>query len=218
MLEGRGIVHHYGPEIVLSGVDVQVGRSSSLAVTGPSGSGKSTLLHILAGLIRPTAGQVLFDGRQIEDLPERERAELRLTHLGFVFQFGELVPELTVLENVELPLRLAGSARQDARRRARALLDELDVAEHADKRLAEISGGQTQRVAVARALVNDPAAVFADEPTGALDDANSTVVLRLLLDGVRRHGASLVIATHDPAVARYCDNALTLVGGTLTLA
>lgn len=215
MLEGRGIVHRYGPDIVLSGVDVLVAPRSSLAVTGPSGSGKSTLLHILAGLIRPTAGQVLFEGRRIDHLSERERAELRLARLGFVFQFGELVPELTVLENVELPLRLAGSSLRDARQRARTLLGELGVAEHADKRLAEISGGQTQRVAVARALVNDPAVVIADEPTGALDDVNSAVVLRLLLDAVRRHGAALVLATHDPAVARYCDQVLALAEGTL---
>jgi putative ABC transport system ATP-binding protein len=218
MLEGRGIVHRYGPEIVLSGVDVLVPQHSSLAVTGSSGSGKSTLLHILAGLIQPTEGQVLFEDRRIDHLSERERAELRLTRLGFVFQFGELVPELTVLENVELPLRLAGSPLRDARRRAQALLEELGVAEHADKRLAEISGGQTQRVAVARALVNDPAAVIADEPTGALDDANSAVVLRLLLDAVRGHGASLLLATHDSAVARYCDQVLTLAAGTLALA
>ncbi len=218
MLEGRGIVHRYGEEIVLSGVDVLVAPRSSLAVTGPSGSGKSTLLHILAGLMRPTAGKVLFEDRRIDHLSERERAELRLTRFGFVFQFGELVPELTVLENVELPLRLAGSSLRDARRRAQTLLEELGVAEHADKRLAEISGGQTQRVAVARALVNDPAAVIADEPTGALDDANSAVVLRLLFDAVRRHGASLVLATHDPAVSRFCDQVLTLAAGTLALA
>jgi putative ABC transport system ATP-binding protein len=182
---------------------------------GPSGSGKSTLLHILAGLIRATAGQVLFEGRRIDHLSERERAELRLTRLGFVFQFGELVPELTVLENVELPLRLAGASRQRARTRARALLEELGVADQAGKRLAEISGGQTQRVAVARALVNHPAVVIADEPTGALDEANSAVVLRLLLDAVRRHGASLVLATHDPDVARHCDQVLTLAAGAL---
>lgn len=215
MLEGRDLVHRYGPEAVLTDVDVIVAPRSSLAVTGPSGSGKSTLLHILAGLIRPTAGQVLFEGRRIDDLSERERAELRLTRLGFVFQFGELVPELTVLENVELPLRLAGVPRRHARRRARTLLEELAVNDHAAKRLAEISGGQTQRVAVARALVNDPAVVIADEPTGALDDANSGVVLRLLLDAVRRHGASLVLATHDATVARNCDQVLTLASGTL---
>lgn len=208
-------MHRYGPDTVLSGVDVVVAPRSSLAVTGPSGSGKSTLLHILAGLIRPTAGQVVFEGRRIDDLSERDRAELRLTRLGFVFQFGELVPELTVLENVELPLRLAGAPRREARQRAPTLLEELGVADHADKRLAEISGGQTQRVAVARALVNDPAVVIADEPTGALDDANSAAVLRLLLDAVGQHGASLMLATHDLDVARHCDLVLTLAAGTL---
>jgi putative ABC transport system ATP-binding protein len=172
-------------------------------------------LHILAGLIRPTGGQVFFDGRRIDQVSERDRASLRLSRFGFVFQFGELVPELTVLENVELPLRLAGTPRRQARERARRLLDELGVANHAGKRLAEISGGQTQRVAVARALVNDPAVVFADEPTGALDDANSAAVLRLLFAAVRQHDASLVLATHDSDIARHCDHVVTLAAGSL---
>src|SRR4051812_9044960 len=169
VLRGSRLRHSYGAQQVLRGVDVTVRAGEVVALMGPSGSGKSTLLHLLGGLLQPDVGEVELLGRRIDRLSERQRSHVRLKQLGFVFQFGDLVPELTGVENVELPARLLGASRSAARASALDMLERLDVADVADRRLNEISGGQVQRIAVARALIHRPAVVLADEPTGALD-------------------------------------------------
>src|SRR4051812_33329576 len=177
LLSGQGLSLNFGRTTALSGVDLAVGASEVVAVMGSSGSGKSTLLHCPAGILRPDAGEVRFAGERIDQLSERERSALRRKDFGFVFQFGELVPELTLAENVALPLRLAGLSRRTAETRGLELLERLEVADVAGKRSSEVSGGQAQRAAVARALVHRPRVVFADEPTGALDTVNGELVL-----------------------------------------
>jgi len=182
-------------------------------VMGPSGSGKSTLLHCLAGILRPDAGEVRYRGSRLDTLPEEVRSRLRRDDFGFVFQFGQLVPELTAVENVALPLRLGGVRRRDAERRAREWLARLEVDDVAGKRPGDISGGQGQRVAVARALVTGPRVVFADEPTGSLDSLNGEAVMNLLVDTARQQGATVVLVTHEPRVAAYAEREVVVRDG-----
>ncbi len=206
----------FGQTTALAGASVAVQPGEILALLGPSGSGKSTLLHCLAGILRPDAGQVQFCGTRIDDQDDEARSRLRASSFGFVFQFGSLVPELTAVENVALPLRLAGVRRRQAGERARAWLDRLDVAAVADKRPGQMSGGQGQRVAVARALVNAPRVVFADEPTGALDSLNGDLVMEELVGAAREQGTSVVVVTHEARVAAYADREVVLRDGRLT--
>lgn len=213
ILSGSGLTLAFRTMPALDDVDVAIGRGEVLAVTGPSGSGKSTLLHVLAGLLRPDAGTVLLHGERLDDLPERERARRRLRHLGFVFQFGDLVPELTVVENVELPLRLLGASRRDARSRALELIDELGIGAESGRRLSEVSGGQAQRAAVARALVHEPDVVLADEPTGALDTVTGERVLDALVASASERGAAVLLVTHELRVAAYAGRDLLLRDG-----
>jgi len=215
VLQCRGLRHSYGAQEVLRGVDVEVAAGEVVALMGPSGSGKSTLLHLLAGLLRPEAGVVELRGRRIDHLGDGERSRLRLEHLGFVFQFGDLVPELTVVENVELPLRLLGTGGRPARRTAMEMLDLLDIAELADRRLHEVSGGQSQRAAVARALVHSPVAVLADEPTGALDTIAGEKVLEALVGAARHTGAAVVLVTHETTVASWAGRDIQLRDGVV---
>jgi putative ABC transport system ATP-binding protein len=198
----------------LQDVSVAVAPGDWMAITGPSGCGKSTLLHLLGGLDRPDRGEVWLAGTRLDNLSESGRALLRRRHVGFVFQFLNLVPTMTVAGNVELPLVLQGVGRRAARSRARAILDELDVAETSDAAPAELSGGQQQRVALARAVVHKPDVLLADEPTGALDSAAATVVLDLLR---RRHedGQSIVMVTHDHRVAAAADRVVTMLDGQI---
>jgi len=216
VLRVRGLRHGYGRQEVLRGIDLEVYAGEVVALMGPSGSGKSTLLHLMAGLLRPDAGEIELLGRRIDHLAERERSRLRLRHLGFVFQFGDLVPELTVVENVELPLRLLGTQRAQARRHATELLDLLGVADLADRRLHEVSGGQSQRAAVARALVHSPAAVLADEPTGALDTVAGEVVLEALVRAAGQTGAAVVLVTHELTVASWAARDVQLRDGVIS--
>ena len=180
LLAAIDLVKAYGPTPALEGASIAVREGEIVAVMGPSGSGKSTLLHCLAGIVSADSGSVTYDGRELSTMSDRARSALRRSAFGFVFQFGQLVPELTCLENVALPLQLDGAGRHDADHRALAWLDRLDVADVAGKRPGEVSGGQAQRVAVARALVGDPRVIFADEPTGALDSLNGERVMQLL--------------------------------------
>ena len=197
MLTARSLVKHFGTAPALDGVDFSVGPGESVAVTGPSGSGKSTLLHCLAGIMRPDSGEVrLFDER-IDALSERQRSHLRRTRFAFLFQFGQLLPELPAEENVALPLMLGGMARKAALEPARAELRRLGLEGKEGRRPGELSGGEAQRVALARALVVRPAVVFADEPTGALDRATGDQVMGVLLDTVAELDAALVVVTHD---------------------
>ncbi len=213
VLEGRGLRHSYGRTQVLEGVDVTVHAGEVVAVMGPSGSGKSTLLHLLAGLLRPDEGEVWLAGDRIDTLAERRRSEMRLRRFGFVFQFGDLVPELTVAENVELPLRLTGVRPSRARARGLAMLDRLGVADQADKRLSEVSGGQAQRAAVARALVHTPPVVMADEPTGSLDTVTGELVLEALVGAASEQGTAVLLVTHELRVASWATRDIQLRDG-----
>ncbi len=205
LLVARGLHVAFGPTTALADASLEVNGGEVLALMGPSGSGKSTLLHCLAGILRPDSGTVAFDGRDITAMSDAERSALRRSEFGFVFQFGQLVPELTCEENVALPLRLAGVARRDANRTAREWLDRLEVPDIAGKRPGQVSGGQGQRAAVARALITRPRVVFADEPTGALDSLNGERVMQLLVAAARDTGAAVVLVTHEARVAAYSD-------------
>ncbi|GIG21357.1 ABC transporter ATP-binding protein [Cellulomonas chitinilytica] len=217
-LTARGLVKRFGETVALAGVDVSLAPGESLSVMGPSGSGKSTLLHCLAGILQPDAGDVVLqpaDGSPLDlgSLGERRRSLVRRQHLGFVFQFGQLLSELTALENVALPSMLLGASRDDAELTASGWLGRLGLDGMGDRRPGELSGGQAQRVAVARALVTRPAVVFADEPTGALDQATGYEVMRLLTETTRAAGASLVVVTHDADVAAWCERRITVRDG-----
>jgi putative ABC transport system ATP-binding protein len=190
-----------------------VGAGEVVAVTGPSGSGKSTLLHCLAGIVRPDAGHVRYRDIELSALTEAGRTRLRREHFGVVFQFGQLVPELTAVENVALPLLLAGQRRTDSIRLAREWLERLDAGDVAGLRPGALSGGELQRVAVARALVNRPAVVFADEPTGALDSVAAEKVLGILLSEARSLRAAVVVVTHDNWVAAHAGREVLLRDG-----
>ena len=205
-------------------MSLTVGRAESVAIMGPSGSGKSTLLHCLAGIIRPDAGEVVLHdadpdarggGRRVDTMGERERSRLRRTRFGFVFQFAQLLPELPAEENIALPLMLRGTPRRAAVATAHAWLEPLGLAGMEKRRPGELSGGQAQRVALARALVIEPAVVFADEPTGALDQATGEETMRLLVSTTRANGAALVVVTHDPNVAAACDRVVEVRDGRL---
>ena len=207
---------HYGQTEALRGIDLDVTRGEVLAVMGPSGSGKSTLLHCLAGVIVPDHGSVRIDDVEISRLPEGARAKLRLSRLGFVFQFGQLLPELNVLDNVSIPLLLSGVRRNDAQEQAREQILQFGLDGTLDKLPAELSGGQAQRVAMARALVTKPEILFADEPTGSLDSLASEVVLNAMLDLVRQRGTTVVIITHDPRTAAYADREVIVRDGRIS--
>ena len=199
------------PLTILHALDLAVPPAQFLAITGPSGSGKSTLLGLVAGLDAPTAGRILIAGRDIIGLGEDDLARLRSSTIGFVFQFFHLIPSLTALENVCVPMEIAG--RKDAASRGRALLAEVGLTDRGHHYPSQLSGGEQQRVAIARALSNDPPILLADEPTGNLDLANGQHVMELLLDIRRTRGATLVLATHDTALASRADVRLRLRGG-----
>ncbi|GGZ94496.1 ABC transporter ATP-binding protein [Streptomyces echinoruber] len=203
----------YGPTVALDGAGFSIHPGEIVAVMGPSGSGKSTLLHCLAGIVVPDSGTITYDGRELTAMSDAERSALRRGEFGFVFQFGQLVPELTCVENVALPLRLNGTPRREAERRARTWLERLEVDDLAGQRPGEVSGGQGQRVAVARALVTGPRVVFADEPTGALDSLNGERVMELLTEAARSANAAVVLVTHEPRVAAYSDREIVVRDG-----
>jgi putative ABC transport system ATP-binding protein len=206
----------FGPTHALTGASVEVAPGEVLALLGPSGSGKSTLLHCLAGILTPDAGEVRYRGSRLDDRSDEARSRLRRNDFGFVFQFGSLVPELTALANVALPLQLIGTRRRAAEQQARGWLDRLGVAEVAGKRPGEMSGGQGQRVAVARALISGPRVVFADEPTGALDSLNGELVMEEFTAAAREQGSSVVLVTHESRVAAYADRSVVLRDGRLS--
>ncbi len=200
---------------ILSDVSLVVGAGDVVGLSGPSGSGKSTLLHTIGGLIPPAAGSVTLGGERLDALTPTERAALRLRQVGFVFQFGHLLPELSALDNVAVVLRLQGQSRAAARDQARTLLDGLGLGALAERRPGQLSGGELQRVAVARALIARPAVVLADEPTGALDSANGNVVLDLLLSAVAAQRCALIIASHDESVIGATGRVVRMRDGRL---
>ncbi|MET9360189.1 ABC transporter ATP-binding protein [Streptomyces sp. NPDC006632] len=203
----------YGSTPALDGAAFSIHPGEVVAVMGPSGSGKSTLLHCLAGIVTPDSGTIHYDGRELSAMPDAERSALRRTEFGFVFQFGQLVPELTCVENVALPLRLTGVKRKEAERRSLEWMERLEVADLGNKRPGEVSGGQGQRVAVARSLVTRPRVVFADEPTGALDSLNGERVMQLLTEAARSTNAAVVLVTHEARVAAYSDREIVVRDG-----
>jgi putative ABC transport system ATP-binding protein len=214
ILSARAVEKSFGRTQALGGVSLELARGEVLAVTGPSGGGKSTLLHCLSGILRPEAGEVLYAGTRLDDLAEAPRTRLRRREFGIVFQFGQLVPDLTIEQNVALPLLLEGHDRSAARTSARAWLDRLDVGKLAAAMPGDLSGGEAQRAALARALVTGPQVVFADEPTGALDTVGGEALLDVLLSTAREGGASIVLVTHDNRVAAHADREVVLVDGS----
>lgn len=204
------------PVTLVQDVTLSIGEGEFVAITGPSGSGKSSLLYLLGLLDRPSAGVLRISGRDTAALGERERAQIRLATLGFVFQFHFLLPEFTVRENVEIPMRRLGRLDKAAMRaRSTQLLEALGLAGHLDKRPDQLSGGQRQRVAVARSLANDPPIVLADEPTGSLDSKNSEQVFAILDALVRERGKTVIAVTHDADMAARASRRIHLVDGRL---
>ncbi|MFE9763225.1 ABC transporter ATP-binding protein [Streptomyces sp. NPDC005808] len=203
----------YGTTTALDGAEFSIHPGEVVAVMGPSGSGKSTLLHCLAGIVTPDSGSIRYNGREMATMNDTQRSALRRTEFGFVFQFGQLVPELTCVENVALPLRLNGTGRKEAERIALARMEQLEVDDLKGKRPGEVSGGQGQRVAVARSLVTDPRVLFADEPTGALDSLNGERVMELLTEAARSTNAAIVLVTHEARVAAYSDREIVVRDG-----
>jgi putative ABC transport system ATP-binding protein len=213
LLTGRELHKSFGPTPALRGMDLSVDAGEVLAVMGPSGSGKSTLLHCLGGILAPDSGEVTFDGRRVDLMPDRERSQLRRTELGFVFQFGQLVPELPVLENVALPLLLGGKRRRAAVAAAWEWLPRLGLDGLGQRLPGELSGGQGQRVAIARALIAGPRLVLADEPTGSLDSVAADDVMELLVTTAKEERVGVVVVTHEPRVAAYADRQVTMRDG-----
>ncbi|MFJ2499027.1 ABC transporter ATP-binding protein [Streptomyces sp. NPDC087539] len=213
LLSADSLHKAYGQTPALDGASFSIHPGEVVAVMGPSGSGKSTLLHCLAGIVTPDRGTITYAGRELSAMSDAERSALRRTEFGFVFQFGQLVPELTCVENVALPLRLAGAKRKDAERTARHWLERLEVDDVGAKRPGEVSGGQGQRVAVARSLAGSPKVIFADEPTGALDSLNGERVMQLLTEAARSTNVAVVLVTHEARVAAYSDRDVTVRDG-----
>ncbi|MFG2781261.1 ABC transporter ATP-binding protein [Streptomyces prunicolor] len=215
LLAARDLAKTHGRNRALSGASAELRAGEILAVTGTSGSGKSTLLHCLAGIVRPDEGTVTYAGERLDELPEKRLSALRRTEFGVVFQFGQLIPELTAVDNVALPLLLAGASRTDARAEAGEWLERFGVRGQGESRPGELSGGQSQRVALARALVTAPRVVFADEPTGALDSLASEQVMTALVGTARESGTAVLLITHDAQVAAYADREIRLTDGTV---
>ncbi len=214
-LDGVTKIYQSGVSPAVADVSMSVAAGEVVAVMGPSGSGKSTLLNLIAGLDKPTAGTVTVAGRRIDTLGESALARFRARHVGIIFQFFNLLDDLTVEDNVQLPAQLAGMSRRQAKARAGELLEQMGIAEHRNAYPARMSGGQRQRVAIARALVNSPAVLLADEPTGALDTATGQEIGRLLRD-LNQDGQTLVLVTHDPGLAeRYAARTVQIVDGRI---
>jgi putative ABC transport system ATP-binding protein len=218
LVEARSLVKSFGRTPALNGASVAVAPGEILAVMGPSGSGKSTLLHCLAGIFTPDAGEVYFDGRRIDTLGETRRSEMRRQDFGFVFQFGQLVPELTVEDNIALPLLLGQTHRRDAYAAARSWLPRLGLDGLGARRSGEVSGGEAQRVALARALVHHPKVLFADEPTGSLDSLAGEHVMELLVNLTKEESTTVVLVTHEARVAAYADRMVLVRDGQVTVA
>jgi putative ABC transport system ATP-binding protein len=213
LIEARDVYRSFGHTPALTGASLAVTTGEILAVMGPSGSGKSTLLHCLAGIFTPDKGEVWFDGERLDTLSDTRRTELRRTAFGFVFQFGQLVPELTVTDNIALPLLLGRTGRKAAYARAAGWLPRLGLDGLGARRTGELSGGEAQRVALERAVVAQPKVLFADEPTGSLDTLTGELVMDLLVGVAREEGTTVVLVTHDARVAAYADREVLVRDG-----
>lgn len=215
ILEARSLKKAFGRTEAMRGIDLNVERGEILAIMGPSGSGKSTLLHALAAIERPDDGTVFFKGARIDSLSDAERTILRRTKFGFVFQFGQLVPELTALDNVMVPLMLGGVRKGEAVRRAKEWLARVGLADRAELLPGQLSGGEAQRVAIARSLIIRPEILFADEPTGALDSFNSEQVMEMIVQLARAEGLTVVMVTHEPMIAAFADREIVVRDGRI---
>jgi putative ABC transport system ATP-binding protein len=199
----------------LQGVNLEIERGKFVAVLGPSGSGKTTLLNIIGTLDKPTGGKVYIDGEDLTTMTERNLTKLRRKKIGFVFQFYNLIPVLTAFENVELPMILSNVPRDEASKRAKALLESVGLLKRADHRPDELSGGEQQRVAIARALANRPSIVLADEPTGDLDTATGEEVMKMLRETAKQESATVIVATHDNSIVDMADRTLKMRDGRI---
>ncbi|MDE6135849.1 MAG: ABC transporter ATP-binding protein [Muribaculaceae bacterium] len=213
MIEAKGIHKSFGRVEVLKGVDLSIAAGEVVALVGASGAGKTTLLQIVGTLSRPDAGTVRYDGRDVLAMSDRELSRFRNEHIGFVFQLHRLLPEFTLAENVAMPALIAGRSRRESMARAMELLDYLGLKDRAGHRPAQLSGGEAQRGAVARALVNRPSVVLADEPSGSLDSQNRAELHRLFFDLRRDMGATFLIVTHDESLAADCDRTVRMADG-----
>lgn len=216
VLEARDVLFDFGETHALRGANLAVRGGEIVAVMGPSGSGKSTLLHCLAGILVPLGGEILFDGKRIDQLGDKGRSELRRDAFGFVFQFGQLVPELSAEENVALPLMLGGVRRRQALSRAGEWFERLGLEGLQRRRSGELSGGQAQRVALARGFVARPKVLFADEPTGSLDSLTGELVMDLMVTAARQDGTTVILVTHDARVAAYADREVIVRDGVVS--
>ena len=215
VLHLNDVTKDFGGAPVLSGITLDINSGETVAIMGPSGSGKSTLLHCMSGVLTPTSGQVLFKDAVLSDASDAARSRTRLADFGFVFQDHQLLPELSALDNVALPAMLNGTSRNKARKRGEELLNQLGLGSLVDRRPGQVSGGQAQRIAIARALVTSPAVIFADEPTGALDQATGHEVMQMLSAVVQRTGAALILVTHDPGVADWMERRVEIRDGII---
>ena len=215
MIQAIDIHKSFGTVEVLRGVSLSVERGEIAAIVGPSGAGKTTLLQIIGTLDRPDQGRVLLDGQDLSRLPDRQLAEVRNRRIGFVFQFHQLLPEFTAVENVMMPALIARRDPHEAADKARRLLDYLQLSHRYDHKPSELSGGEKQRVAVARALMNDPSVILADEPSGSLDSRNRDELHRLLLDVRQQFQVAMIIVTHDQQLASLCDRVLEMRDGRI---
>jgi putative ABC transport system ATP-binding protein len=216
VIEARDVVLSFGSTPALRGAELAAHPGEILAIMGPSGSGKTTLLHCMAGILKPDTGEIHFEGRRVDTLGETARSALRRDRFGFVFQFGQLVPELTAEENIALPLLLAGTRRRAALKEAGEWCQRLGLDGLEKRRSGELSGGQAQRVALARGLVARPDILFADEPTGSLDSLSGEQVMDLLVAAARESGTTVIVVTHEPRVAAYADREVIVRDGKVS--
>ena len=215
MIDIKGITKSFGSLQVLKGIDLHIDKGEVVSIVGPSGAGKTTLLQIIGTLDKPDSGDIIIDGTDVRKLGAKKLSEFRNRRIGFVFQFHQLLPEFTAVENVMLPAFIAGMSKSEAKKRAMELLDFMGLSDRADHRPNELSGGEKQRVAVARALVNRPAVILADEPSGSLDSKNKDELHRLFFDLRDRTGQTFVIVTHDESLAKITDRTIEMKDGML---
>lgn len=215
MIDIKGITKSFGSLQVLKGIDLHIDKGEVVSIVGPSGAGKTTLLQIIGTLDKPDSGETIIDGTDVSSLSRNKLAEFRNLHIGFVFQFHQLLPEFTALENIMIPAFIAGKSRGEAKKRAKELLDFMGLADRAKHKPNELSGGEKQRVAVARALVNNPAVILADEPSGSLDSKNKEELHQLFFNLRDKFGQTFVIVTHDESLAKITDRTISMRDGLL---